>query len=86
LWIEGKLWFIFILIILILYSTFVLEFFCREFTYEPPLFCPAQVGGLKLQITKKHSSAYDNNTAAEIIFWYWNDKKEIVILHVGQGD
>jgi hypothetical protein len=35
---------------------------------------------------KKNSFAGGNKiTAAEIIFWYWNDKKEIIILHVGKG-
>jgi hypothetical protein len=38
-------------------------------------------------MTKKNSSAGDNKTtAAEMIFWYWNAKKEIAILHVGQAN
>jgi hypothetical protein len=71
-------WFILLIPILLF---FILKFFCREFTYDDSSF-----GRLQLQMLKKNSSSESEGrkTAAEIILWYWNATKEIVILHVRQ--
>jgi hypothetical protein len=77
LWNEDKLWLIYHLSHI---AVFILVLFCREFVHDSS--CP---GRLQL-LLKKDSSAGNDKTAAEVILWHWNYQKEIVILHVRQGD
>jgi hypothetical protein len=39
-----------------------------------------------VKIIKSATAAGENKTAAEIIVWYWNAKKETVILNVRQAN
>jgi hypothetical protein len=78
LWIEGKLWFILIIPIFLVYFFYMRIIFCREFNES------SKYGSdiLQLQILVRKSPASNVKTTAEILLWCWDENKEIAVLDV----